>query len=329
MSEAPEILKPLKTWSYLANKRRKPSEYEVVSTNLHTQMEEGRWRHEIGADVPMSQWYKRYRAEGLLRHADWDAFRDPDQLVYRSYNLLQDGQETYVRGLFDQFNERGHDQMLEADWVRTLERFYTPTRYLFHGVQMASAYLHQIAPASTITNCACFQAGDSLRWVSHTSYRTQELANGWNTQGFSLGGSERNTWESDPAWQGMRKLIENMLVSYDWGESFFSINLIAKPVINSVVLGGLAKLARENNDMLLDLLCQAQLRDAERHLRWTRALVEMALLEPANRDVLTSWKNKWMPLAEEAASSFGDALGPGLSESCLQDLGTLHASLGI
>lgn len=30
-----EPLKPLKTWSHLATRRRKPSEYEIVSTNLH------------------------------------------------------------------------------------------------------------------------------------------------------------------------------------------------------------------------------------------------------------------------------------------------------
>lgn len=329
MNETPQPLKPLKTWSHLVGQRRKPSEYEVVSTNLHTQMGEGNWRHEIGENIAMSQWYKRYRADGQLRLNDWNHFRDPDELVYRSYNLLQDGQETYVRGLFDQFNERGHDAMLEADWVSTLERLYTPTRYLFHGLQMASAYLHQIAAASTISNCACFQAGDSLRWLSHSAYRTQELADGWNDQGFLLGKSERKTWETDPAWQGLRKLIENVLVTYDWGESFFSTSLIAKPVINAVVLGGLARCARENNDMLLDLLCQAQLRDAERHLRWATALVEMALTEPGNREVLVAWKNKWLPMAEEAAVQYGDALESGLGRDCIDKLNTLHSSLGI
>ena len=29
-----DVLQPLKTWSHLAGRRRKPSEYEIVSTNL-------------------------------------------------------------------------------------------------------------------------------------------------------------------------------------------------------------------------------------------------------------------------------------------------------
>ena len=34
MSET-QVLKPLKTWSHLAARRRKPIEYEIVSPNLH------------------------------------------------------------------------------------------------------------------------------------------------------------------------------------------------------------------------------------------------------------------------------------------------------
>ncbi len=193
----------------------------------------------------------------------------------------------------------------------------------------AGVYLHQIAPASTITNCACFQAGDSLRWLSHTAYRTQELADGWNARGFVFGTFERQTWENDPAWQGLRKLIENALTSYDWGESFFSTSLIAKPIINAAVLGGLSRLARENNDMLLDLPCQAQLRDAERHSRWAKAVVDMALTQPGNFEVLASWKDKWMPLATEAAEQFGEALSAGLGERAVKQVVALHNDLGI
>ena len=66
----------------------------------------------------MNVWYKQYRNGSGLQHPDWNAFRDPDELVYRTYTMLQDGQETYVFGLFDQFNERGHDQALDPAWAR-------------------------------------------------------------------------------------------------------------------------------------------------------------------------------------------------------------------
>lgn len=304
--QQPAPLKPLKTWSYLAGNRRRPSEYEVVSTNLHYSMDNSENPFELDPGLPMAEWYRKYRNDSPLKHDDWDLFRDPDQLVYRTYNLLQDGQETYVQGLFDQFNDRGHDQMLSEDWVKVLSRLYTPTRYLFHALQLGSAYLHQMAPASTITNCATYQTADSLRWMSHTAYRTRELANTWPDIG--LAENEREIWENDAAWQGFRELMEKALVAWDWGEEFVAINLVAKPAVEEAILNQMGDVARAEGDTLLGLLTQAQMRDAERHRRWSGALVKMALETEGNEAVLKDWVAKWEPLADKAIDAFCAAL---------------------
>lgn len=310
MSEQqPEALKPLKTWSHLAGNRRRPSEYEVVSTNLHyfTDNPERPW--ELDSNLPMQTWYKKYCFGSPLKHDDWNAFRDPDQLVYRTYNLLQDGQESYVQGLFDQLNDRGHDQMLTREWVETLARVYTPARYLFHALQMGSVYIHQIAPASTITNCATYETADHLRWLTHTAYRTRELANCYPDVGF--GERERDVWENDPAWQGFRELIEKALTAWDWGEAFTAINLVTKPAVEEALLQQLGSLAQSEGDTLLGLLTQAQKRDAERHRRWSSALVKMALEKEGNREVLQKWVAKWEPLADKAIEAYCSALPDG------------------
>ena len=140
MTDTP-ILKPLKTWSHLATRRRKPSEYEIVSTNLHYTTDNPDAPFELSRDLPISQWFLQNRNASPVHHPDWNAFRDPDEMVYRTYNMLQDGAETYVNGLLGQFSARGHDAMLETSWATTLARLYTPLRYLFHTLQMGSAYL--------------------------------------------------------------------------------------------------------------------------------------------------------------------------------------------
>ena len=302
----PEVLKPLKTWSHLAARRRKPSEYEVVSTNLHFSTDNPEAPFELDPNFEMARWFKQYRNASPLAHADWNAFRDPDEMVYRTYNMQQDGQETYVQGLFDQFSARGHDAMLERTWAGSLARLYTPARYLFHTLQMGSAYLTQMAPASTISNCATYQAADSLRWLTHTAYRTKELSKTFTDIGF--GRDERTYWETDPAWQGWRKVIELALVAWDWGESFVALNLVIRPAVEEAVLRGLGEAARHNGDTLLGLLTDAQLLDAQRHRRWAAELVRLALEQPSNRDVLANWIRKWEPLADEAIKVYRAAL---------------------
>lgn len=327
--ETTEVLKPLKTWSHLAGRRRKPSEYEIVSVGLHYNDRDKNAPFELDPNVFMARWYKAHRNNVTIKHPDWNAFRDPDELVYRTYNMLQDGQETYVFGLFDQFNEREHDKGLESTWAGTLARLYTPSRYLFHTLQMASAYLMQIAPASTITNCAAFQAADSFRWLSHCAYRTKELSLTFPTKGFSK--DERMYWETDNAWQGYRELMEKVLVTWDWDESFVALNLVAKPAIEEVVLRKLGEAGRHNGDTLLGMLTDAELVDAQRHRRWSTALVRMMLDVPGNEKAIKSFINKWQPLADKAIEVYCAALTevPDAALNAKDAIRSFHRSIGL
>ena len=298
-------LRPLKTWSHLAGQRRRPSEYEIVSTNLLWSTDDDTpWV--LAPEVPMNKWYMKYRDSSPLKHKDWNAFRDPDELVYRTYNILQDGQEAYVDGLLDDHNSNGYDEQLSPEWLEKLALLYTPGRYLMHGCQMSSAYLVQIAPASTIINCALLQTADQLRWVSRIAYRTKELSMVAPEKGFAE--SERAYWENHEAWQGFRELIERILSTYDWGEHFVALNLVLKPAIDQAFISQLGKLARKNGDGLLGLLLDAQSTDSKRSERWTKALVDFILHEDANRKVLNQWLSKWAPIGETAIESYCFAL---------------------
>ena len=328
MSEV-QVLKPQKTWSHLATRRRKPSEYEIVSANLHYNDRDPNAPYELSPGLFMNEWYKKHTFGTALKHADWNAFRDPDEVVYRTYNLMQDGQETYVFGLFDQFNEREHDKALDPRWAGTLARLYTPARYLFHTLQMASAYVGQVSPASTLTNCHYFQMADSLRWLSHTAYRTRELSQVFADKGFGV--DERRYWEEDPAWQGFRELMEKALTVWDWGEAIVVLNLVVMPAVEEAVLRRLGEAARHNGDTLLGLLTDAQLIDAARHRRWTAAFVAMALQTPGNLALIQSWIAKWEPLADRAIDAYCAALPdvPGAAEAAKAATRDLRRSLAL
>lgn len=305
MADQSDLSKPLKTWSHLAGRRRRPSEYEIVSTNLLWSTDDAMpWA--LSPDIDMNEWYLAYRNNSPLKHDDWDAFRDPDELVYRSYNVMQDGQETYVDGLLADYAKNDHDSGLSAEWLAALGRLYTPARYPIHCLQMGSAYLVQIVPASTIENCAMFQAADQLRWVSRIAYRTRELANAHPAAGFAA--KERGFWEDDPCWQGFRELLERALTAYDWAEHFVALNIIAKPALDEAFIRQLGRSARRNQDALLAQLLDAQWIDSERARRWTAALVAFARQTDGNAAVLAAWVDKWAPLGDAAIEAYCAAL---------------------
>lgn len=324
-----QVLKPLKTWSHLAARRRKPSEYEIVSANLHYTTRPGAPAFELDPDLFANRWYKKHRDESPLVHSNWNAFRDPDEIIYRTYNMMQDGAETYVMGLFDQFNQREHDKSLAPTWAGTLARLYAPSRYLFHTMQMCSGYIAQIAPASTISLCAAFQSADSLRWLSHCAYRTKELSGAFPEHGFAR--DERKYWESDPAWQGVRELMERVLATYDWAEAFVALNLVAKPAIEEAVQRKLGEAARHNGDILLGLLTDSQSLDGARHRRWAAALVKLSLEVQGNAQVIQRWFDKWVPLADKAVDIYCAALPDVVDagESTKQAAAAFRSSLSV
>ena len=299
----------LKTWSALSGTRKRPSEYEVLTYKLHARTRNPNAPYEQDPDSMMNSWYKRHVVASPLTHSDWDSFRDPDQITYRAYTAVQDGQEEYVDGLLSEHAENAHDAKLPAAWVGVLGRLYTPGRYLMTANQMLSAYIVQTAPASTITNCAAFQEADYFRWLSRTAYRTKELANAYPDAGF--GTAEREYFEKAPEWQGFRALYEKALVAYDWGEAFIVSNVVAARAVDEAVLRQLAHAARRHGDTLTAMLADNQLKDSARSRRWTVVLVRQALTVDSNRPVIEGWLAKWVPLAEQAI----DAFCAGLPES--------------
>lgn len=321
-------IRGMKTWSKFAEKKRRPSEYEVVTTNLTTRNRHREQAYELSPapDLEMNEWYRKNVFDSPLQHEDWEEFRDPDQLIYRVYTRNQDGQEDYIDGLVDEHDEIEHDKSLSAEWLDVLASLYTPRRYLQSTLQMNAAYLVQISPASTITACAGFQEGDEFRWLSRVAYRTRELQN--NHPDHEFGNKERDHWENDKAWQGIRELMEKVLVTYDWGENFVAGNLVAKTAVDET-LRQLGSTARHNGDQLLSLIADNQLRDSDRSRRWSSAVVDFCVEHGDNKKVINGWIEKWMPLAKKAITDYCSALpeSEGSAEDAIKRVEAFHRSL--
>lgn len=321
----------MKTWSKLAKNKRRPSEYEIVTTNLQTRNRHREQAYELSPapDLAMNEWYKNNVFDSPLQHDDWEEFRDPDALIYRVYTRSQDSQEEYIDGVLNEHNEINHDGELQPEWLDALEKLYTPRRYLQAALQMSAAYLLQIAPASTITACGGFQEGDEFRWLQRVAYRTRELQIAHPDRGF--GQSERGNWEGDPAFQGLRELMEKTLIAYDWGECFVANNLVAK-VAADETLRELAATARGFRDPLLASLADNQLRDSDRSRRWSSALVKFCTdAKEGNKKVIGDWIEKWSPLAKNAITTYCAAFPEesDSAENAISRMEAFHRSLEI
>ena len=278
-----------RTYWHLEKLKRKPSDYEITTSRLLYYVQRG-----FEIEVPVAQWYRDHQAGSKLQCSDWERFADPRETTYARYTALQSNREIYVDGLLQAAEQAGEDQRLSAEWVGRLGQILAPLRYPAHGLQMASAYVGQMAPAGRITICALLQTGDDIRRVQRLASRFKQL----QKLHPKLADHGRMLWETDPAWQPLRQAIENLLVAWDWGEAFTALNFAVKPAFDELFNVALGPLAHANGDAALQKMLLSLNEDCRWHREWSAALVRVALSDrPANREALEGWLAKWRPLA--------------------------------
>jgi toluene monooxygenase system protein E len=297
-----------RTWSAFGDVRRVPSEYEIVTHDTnYTSRSNRQAALEQNPSSAANLWLLTYRDRSPVRVDDWLGFRDPDQVTYRGYVTSQSQQETAVTRILEEYAAAPRDSGLAPGWRATLAGLFAPARFPFHGLQMCTAYVGQMAPSSYITNCAAFGAADLLRGVSLMAYRTRELQRTYPELGFGV--EDRRRWEQHPAWQGTRKAIELALAAYDWAESFTAVNLVLRPTLDDLWLRQLADVARANGDDETWLLLSNLQADARRCRRWSEALAKYALQKrPENASVLGKWVAKWAPRADDAVAGLASLI---------------------
>ena len=307
MTETPKQ-RPRRTFSAFGDVRRMPSEYDIVTQGANWTLRKNRAAtFEQNPSSAANLWFLTYRDNSPLTADDWDAFRDPAALTYRSYVTLQSDAETKLQGVLEAHADQGADEKLRPKAIALLGRLLTPSRYLCHGFQQVEAYIGFMAPSAYITSAASFSTADFLRRVTTIAYRTRELQIAWPEAG--IGSTEQAEWEDDDGWQPARKAIEYALVSYDFGEAFTALNLVLGPTLDDVLLTQLGRAANGRGDDLTWLLTSFLAEDSRRRGRWSRALADLAVAQrPDNRDVLAKWVGRWAARADEAALGLGTIL---------------------
>jgi toluene monooxygenase system protein E len=284
----------LKTYSHLAEQRRIPSEYEIVTTRLLYHPRRG-----FEVRTPGGDWFARHQAASALQCADWEAFRDPRETTYTSYTALQSARESFVDGILRSIEEQAYDGTLPGAWKKELAPLLSALRFPFHGLQMVAAYAGSLAPSGRIAIAFLLQSADEMRKIQRLAYRIAQLEP--SAPGAAAAG--RSLWQDGPELQPLRKLVEELLVTYDWSEAWVALNLAVKPVLDDALTVGLAARARAAGDPLLAEILGSLREDALWQREWTRSLVSLLEADrPGNGAFIRDCSAAWLGRAREAVA---------------------------
>jgi propane monooxygenase small subunit len=122
------------------------------------------------------------------------------------------------------------------------------------------------------------------------------------------GSAHLEAWNSDPIWQGVRRVTEALpAIQDDWGETIFAANVVFEPLIGELFRSGLVQqCAAGNGDFVTPTVMGAGEHDyAQRDLRMTIAMFEPRVSDREfaehNKEIMNGWLSNWVPQCLEAA----------------------------
>jgi propane 2-monooxygenase small subunit len=259
-----------------------------------------------GSDRPEPKRYPGSGGRGYEWPAHgWHEFRDPNEeweLTLYRYNA------NVVRQLNQNIDAARQSKAFEQwnpNWVHFVERNVGAWMHVDHGLGLyLFANANRRAPTNMHNNAISVNSMHRIRAAQDLALYNLTLSE--EIIGFD-GTAHIETWNDDPAWQGIRKTAEQLTAIDDWCEAIFAANVVFEPLVGELFRSSLVQhAAPRNGDFVTPTVIGAEEYDfAERDLRYTIAMFHLLTHDREfadhNRAILQQWLSAWVPRAIVAA----------------------------
>ena len=170
--------------------------------------------------------------------------------------------------------------------MRFVERNVGAWMHVEHGLGLyLFANANRRAPTNMHNNAISVNSMHRIRFAQDLALYNLTLSE--EIEDFD-GAAHVETWNDDPAWQGVRRVAEQLTGIDDWCEAIFAANVVFEPLVGELFRSNLVQQASPGNgDFVTPTVVGAGEHDyAERDLRYTKAMFE--LLDRATRSSPTT-----------------------------------------
>lgn len=236
---------------------------------------------------------------------DWYKLLDPRQYYYGAWTIARSKQQDGAERNFAFVEKRNMLASIAPELRHKIERLLLPLRHVEYAANLNNSYMTAYGYGVSITQATMMCAMDRLGIAQYIT-RMGLMLDG------NAGEVLRNAkaaWQNDPAWQPMRELTENMLVTKDWFELFVAQNLVLDGLVYPLVYQSFSESLSAKGETSFAMLTEFMSEWFEEHVRWTDQVMKIAAAESAgNKAQLAEWLQKWQtqvlraikPVAEEA-----------------------------
>jgi NAD(P)H-flavin reductase/ferredoxin len=290
-----------RNFSWFAPSKRRATLYEDVTIDtqpsIHRHLTRG-WP--VSFEDGRGTWDG---ASTALCSSDWYAFRDPGEQWERPFYQLESALEEQIDAAIRSALDEGLIADFSAQWVEFLRRYLQLPAFVEHGLWLALATAARDCLSDSVATCVCLQAAMKQRSAQAILLYAMELES--DLGHFSIQ-SAREAFERQEPLQPMRRFLERLSATRDWGEVIVAANLCFEPVVGTLLRRELGtRAAAASGDTVTPVLARAATREWDWARGWTiefvRFLVEDARFGGSNRRLIVGWVRDWLSQAEQAA----------------------------
>ena len=236
---------------------------------------------------------------------DWYALKDPRQFYYGAYTQARARMQEVAEADFEFVEERGLADRYDDAARRKALDFYVPLRHVAWGANMNGAYQCAYGYGTAITQPCLYAGMDQLGIAQYLTRLGLLLGN----QGELEAGKQ--AWLQAPAWQGLRRLVEDTWVLKDWFELYVAQNLVLDGVLFALAYKEVDQVLSEQAGPVVSMLTRFQAEWGQDANKWVDAVMKVAAAEsPENKELLSHWYAHWRGRVQEALAPIAElALG--------------------
>ena len=226
---------------------------------------------------------------------DWYALKDPRQFYYGTYTQARARMQEVAEADFEFVETRGLADRFDDAARRVALDFYVPLRHVAWGANMNGAYQCAYGYGTAITQ-PCLYAGMDQLGIAQYLTRLGLLL---GTPGELEAGKQ--AWLEAPAWQPLRRLVEDTWVMKDWFELYVAQNVVLDGVLFGLAYKEVDQALSERAGPVVSMLTRFQAEWAQDANKWVDAVMKVAAAEsPENKALLSEWYAHWRARVQEA-----------------------------
>lgn len=226
---------------------------------------------------------------------DWYALKDPRQYYYGAYTQARARMQETAEADFTFVEERGLADRYDDAARRTALDFYVPLRHVAWGANMNGAAMCAYGYGTAITQPCLYAAMDQLGIAQYLTRLGLLLGSQAELE------AGKQAWLEAPAWQPLRRYVEDTLVLKDWFELYVAQNVVLDGLLFGLAYKEVDTELSHQAGPVVSMLTRFQAEWFQEHTRWVDAVVKVTAAESeANRTLLAGWVAHWRERARQA-----------------------------